>query len=181
MKDAQKQGPFKKYVTLLGGREVKENSDKEWQRGGGSSHTVLLPLINFQEKFSWEKNLTNLQTVDVHSNTHVMWKHLTCLTFIICFYIFLIIRLVMSKSYLKFRVWNFSPLWQFSKLLILYDKFQLPNFVLSEFFFVEQQNILHCEVEMIIILRKVIFLYLDELVIFFLNLTWTLYFPSILL
>ena len=28
-------GPFKKYVTGLGGRGVKQNSDKQWQGGEG--------------------------------------------------------------------------------------------------------------------------------------------------
>ena len=28
-------GPFKKYVTDLGGRGVKQNSDKVWQEGRG--------------------------------------------------------------------------------------------------------------------------------------------------
>ena len=45
-------GPFKKYVTGLGGRgsrKIVTNGDK-W--GRGSSQTVMSPLINFHEKCS---------------------------------------------------------------------------------------------------------------------------------
>ena len=37
--------------------------------------------------------------------------------------------------------------------------FSLPNWIIFEFNFVWQQNILHCDVDMLIILRKV---YSDE-------------------
>ena len=34
------------------------------------------------------------------------------------------------------------------------DKFQLPKCMLFEFNFVQQQNILHCDVDVLIILKK---------------------------
>ena len=34
-------GPFKKYVTGLGGEGVKQNSDKEWQGGRGSKIRIF--------------------------------------------------------------------------------------------------------------------------------------------
>ena len=45
-------GPFKKYVTGLGGRGSSKIVTKSDKGGGGSSKTVMSPLINFQEKLS---------------------------------------------------------------------------------------------------------------------------------
>ena len=68
-------GPFKKYVTALGGEGVKQNSDKQWQGGRGVK-----------------------QSSDVTAYEKILW--------------------------------------QFSKLLIFCDKYQLPNCILFEFIFV---------------------------------------------
>ena len=59
--------------------------------------------------------------MDVHSGAHVMWRDLTCLTFTLCFIIFLIVRLVLFQSYLEFWVWTFSKLSQGEKFC---DSFQ---------------------------------------------------------
>ena len=69
------QGAIQKYVTGLGGRGVKQNSDKQWQGGRG---------------FKPNSDVTAYEKI----------------------------------------------LWQFSKLLIFCDEYQLPNCILFEFIFV---------------------------------------------
>ena len=47
-------GAIEKVCYRPRGKWVNQGSDKEWQGGGGSSQTVMSPLIDFQEKFSWK-------------------------------------------------------------------------------------------------------------------------------
>ena len=47
-------GAIQKVCHRPRGEGVKQNSDKEWKGGWGSSKIEMSPFINFQEKFPWE-------------------------------------------------------------------------------------------------------------------------------